>query len=233
MATADRRATKARFVVDPEFLQGFENSPPVVRELACRLNPTTLKIAGGSRWESQAGSQDRSSVPAQFVQTNPRTMSMELLVDQYVESIDISREVVALQDWSTRRKARSGPAVSAPYLRFQWGTQRHFLCYLETWNVTYTMFSRAGVPLRAKVSVTLKELSEPTPGTNPTSGGHGGEREHELIAGESLHAVATAFYGEPRMWRGLAACNNIDDPLRVRPGLVIAVPLRDEVEALS
>lgn len=226
-------ATKAKFVVDSDFLKDFNNSPPVVAELVCRLNPTSLQVSGGSEWKSEAGAQDKTPTPAQFVKTKPRTMSMELLVDQYVESVDVSKEVLALQDWSVKRDAMGSDAVSAPYLRFQWGTQKHFRCYLASYQITYTMFSRTGTPLRAKVNVTLNEIVEPTEGTNPTSGGTGGQRMHELVAGDTLHSVATSFYGQPRLWRGLATFNDIEDPLRVHPGLVIAVPERDDVEPLS
>lgn len=226
-------ATKAVFSVDKDFLKDFSNSPPVVPTLVCRLNPTSMQVSGGSEWRSEAGAQDRAPTPAQFVKTKPRSMSMQLLVDQFVESVDVSKEVKALQDWSVKRDARNSDAVSAPYLRFQWGSQTHFRCYLSSYQITYTMFSMTGTPLRATVSVTLDEIVEPTQGTNPTSGGTGGQREHELVIGETLHSVANDFFGRPRLWRGLAAFNGIDDPLRVGPGTVIAVPERADVEALS
>ncbi len=40
-------------------------------------------------------------------------------------------------------------------------------------------------------------------------------------------------YRDPNKWRALAEANNIDDPMRVKPGTVLIVPDRREAEALS
>ena len=52
-------------------------------------------------------------------------------------------------------------------------------------------------------------------------------------AGDSLHAVAFREYGDPNLWRGVAAFNGIDDPLRVAPGTRILVPTADEARRLA
>ena len=46
-------------------------------------------------------------------------------------------------------------------------------------------------------------------------------RVHVLTEGETLHSVAWAEYRQARYWRGLAAFNGIDDPLRVEPGTML------------
>ena len=64
---------------------------------------------------------------------------------------------------------------------------------------------------------------------NPTSGGLAVRRAHQLVDGDTLASVAYAEYGDPAMWRPLAAFNGIDDPLRLRPGTRLLLPTLDEL----
>jgi nucleoid-associated protein YgaU len=52
---------------------------------------------------------------------------------------------------------------------------------------------------------------------------------HTVVAGDTLASVAFRQYGDPAMWRPLAAFNGIDDPLRVRPGATLFVPALEEL----
>lgn len=227
---------KAFFEVDQEFSRFTAPQPPPSR-LTCSYNPKDLRVSGGSTWSPAEGNQEHDVAPHQFVRPNPRTMAVQVLLDRYgTESGDVSADIETLFAW-TRPYRSPTPApdgqVSAPWLRFQWGSTRYFRCYLESVNVSVTLFSSEGLPLRATADLSLKELAEPLPLTNPTSGGAGGERRHRVEAGDSLHAIATAQYGNPRYWRGLAAFNDVDDPLRLRTGTSLAVPDVATVEALS
>jgi nucleoid-associated protein YgaU len=68
---------------------------------------------------------------------------------------------------------------------------------------------------------------------NPTSGALHTRRSHVLREGDSLHSVAYAEYGDPTLWRGLAAFNGIDDPLRVRAGQSLLIPTAAEAARMS
>jgi nucleoid-associated protein YgaU len=54
-----------------------------------------------------------------------------------------------------------------------------------------------------------------------------------LDAADSLAAVAYREYGNAALWRGIAAFNEIDDPLRVAAGTRILVPSRGEAMRLA
>jgi nucleoid-associated protein YgaU len=50
-----------------------------------------------------------------------------------------------------------------------------------------------------------------------------------LIAqGDTLQSIANREYGKPGLWRGLAAFNEIDDPLRLQLGSHILLPSMEE-----
>jgi nucleoid-associated protein YgaU len=125
-------------------------------------------------------------------------------------------------------------ASKLPQLTFMWGPPEVGFVYtvvLTSCRVDYIRFNAEGIPIRAKVDLTLQEqpsLLGNLP-TNPTSGGPAGRAAHVLTAGENLVQLATDTYGEPRHWRALAAANRIEDPLRVRPGDRIYLPSPDEL----
>lgn len=227
------QASKAFFMVDDTFFDTFSPDPPPTDRLTCHLNPTSVTISGGGEWKHVPSSQDREPQAAQFTRRKPRTMKLELLVDRFEADGDVAADLAALEDWTRPRPSLDGKQASAPWLRFQWGSRRHFRCFISSYQVTYTLFSTAGVPLRATVNLTLKEAIEPQGGTNPTSGGIGGERTHVVGAGDTLHSIAFRHYGRPRLWRGLATFNDIDDPLRLATGDAVELPEIDRVEELS
>ena len=53
--------------------------------------------------------------------------------------------------------------------------------------------------------------------TNPTSGGMPGRQRHIVSASENVQTISTAAYGNPKLWRGVAEANGIDDPLSEHP----------------
>jgi hypothetical protein len=100
-----------------------------------------------------------------------------------------------------------------------------FTCVVESVRQKLTLFSPSGVPLRATVSVTLreyktlKELLERPNGQSPDR-----THAHVVQSGDSLSAIADRYYGRPASWRAIADQNNIEDPRRLRPGTPLTVP---------
>ena len=68
---------------------------------------------------------------------------------------------------------------------------------------------------------------------SPTSGSRPGIRIHTVTEGETLHSVAWAEYRQARYWRGLAAFNGIDDPLRLPSGTTLLLPSPRDAAELS
>jgi len=118
-----------------------------------------------------------------------------------------------------------------PILLFSWGIVgprgHNVRVTLEKVTVDYLRFDDLGIPVWAKIGLTLVEYNAPKPFTNPTSGGVPGRAKHLVSQGENVVQIATKAYGSPNAWRRVAEANGIDDPLRVRPGRTLALPPAD------
>lgn len=107
------------------------------------------------------------------------------------------------------------------------GNQRRhdFRCVVESIRQKFTFFSPDGVPLRATLTLVLREykpLDEQLDQLNLTSPDrtHG----HVTALGDTIASVATRFYRRPGDWRAIAAANGIEDPRRLAAGRFLRVP---------
>ncbi|HEX4701575.1 MAG TPA: hypothetical protein VH352_05545 [Pseudonocardiaceae bacterium] len=125
-------------------------------------------------------------------------------------------------------------ASEQPTVTFSYGPPEMGFLYMtkiQNVGIKYTRFTREGIPVRASVDISMVEqpsLLGSLP-TNPTSGGLPGRKSHTVSAGENLQSVAVENYGSPGLWRRIAETNDIDDPLRVRPGHGVYLPNPDEL----
>jgi nucleoid-associated protein YgaU len=95
----------------------------------------------------------------------------------------------------------------------------------------YTLFTAEGTPIRATCNVAMEEMPGDPLKQNPTSGGHALTSVRTVVSGDSLASIAYAEYGDPTLWRPLAAFNGVDDPLRLRPGAALLLPVVDDLLA--
>lgn len=126
-----------------------------------------------------------------------------------------------------------------PICRFHWGDhfagahvgtvqgsrRDGFRCVFENIKQEFSLFSPGGVPLRATLTVILREyrpLHEQVVKANPRSP----DRTHVrvLARGEQLASLAHEHYRDAGAWRVIAAENEIEDPRRLQPGTVLTVP---------
>jgi len=209
--------------------------------LEFQFNPNKYSVTRSASWNHAPSSAGISEAAAQYVgESSPSELKIDdILFDAYEELMgDVSEPVKKLLDW-TRPTQQSIDANTPqpPILKFEYGGNPildDFKGYLESVTATYTMFNKGGKPIRAKCSLSLKSTKKlGKKAQNPTSGARETRRTRMLIDGDSLHSIAYAEWGMARYWRGLAAFNGIDDPLRVKAGMRILIPTADEAAALS
>jgi len=207
-------------------------------ELLFDFNPGEYTIAKSSTWNRPQMKGGKQTGKPEFAGANAQTVQMEMLFDEWMSGEGgVAKSIATLIEWvkptddSVKKKKPQPPIVM-----FEWGDNpavTSFRGYVKQVQAKFLLFDGSGTPLRATANVTLEEVPIPAKKQNPTSGAIHGRRTHVVVSGDSLASIAWREYEDPTLWRGLAAFNDIDDPLRVRPGATILLPTADEARRLS
>lgn len=173
----------------------------------------------------------------QFVHGNLQTLQMELLVDTLeahtaggsaINSAgqdvrDITKRITGLLDINPETHA-------PPIVLFTWG-QLSFRCVVASASQRFILFRSDGVPLRARLTVTLNEYTnaefEQKETKRETSDY---SRSYVVMQGQTLSDIAGSVYQDATLWRPIAIHNGLDDPRALETGtrlLVPTLPFRD------
>jgi nucleoid-associated protein YgaU len=207
-----------------------------VKELRFTFNPSEYTVAKSATWNRPQAKDAKKAGRPEFQGANAQTLQMEIFLDDS-ETGDVAKAIATLFDWvkptdSSVKKKKPQP----PILTFIWGTNPAldgFQAYLKSISAKYTLFKPDGTPVRATANITLEEAPGTPKKQNPTSGAIQGRSVHVVREGDSLTSIAYQEFDDPGVWRGLAAFNGIDDPLRVKPGARILIPTMDEALRLA
>jgi hypothetical protein len=214
------------------------------------LNPDQIMMSRQSSMGSYGSGSSNSGSPAGsspsiFKKSTPPVLTLSRVT---FYGSDTKSRCDQLMDWMSpgggMLGALAGAAISAltgvnlvtrpPKVIFQWGPPSAFLieANITAVNVTYNRFASDGTPIRAEVTIRMQQQPSLLAllATNPTSAGLPGRSAHTVTAGDSLARIATDRYGSPGRWRQLAEQNNIEDPLRVRPGDRVYLPNPEELK---
>ena len=181
----------------------------------------------------------------QFVRGQTETMTVDLFFDTtdsgmagddvtaVTEKTDLFYQLIKID-----RKTHAPPVV-----RFTWGARSNFpgshmngrwfsqnrtngfRCIVESVRQRFTLFTPTGVPLRAVLTVTLKEYKSPEQQIKEL-GLQSPDRTHTHVVerGDTLSGIAGNLYDDPREWRAIADHNNVTDPLDLKPGQIVEAP---------
>jgi hypothetical protein len=184
-----------------------------------RFNPTEYQIQKGNSF-AEIPIPGLESPPIQFIRGGCEKLTCELLVDTSDTLEDVRKKYVnKLRDLMRLNKELHAP----PIVRLTWDTQI-FKGVLESLNITYTLFTPEGVPLRAKLAVDLKEyrpveVQVKRPKLSPDF-----DKSYTVRRGDTLSSIAGAVYRDPTLWRKIADANSMKDVRRLAPGTVLTVP---------
>jgi nucleoid-associated protein YgaU len=176
----------------------------------------------------------------QFVRGQAARLTVRLFFDSTDESMgNLASGVVKQTDKVYDLVSVDSGTHAPPIVRFVWGSsfpgselpsgpsQRNpcFVGVVENLQQEFNLFSPLGIPLRAMLTLTLREYF-PLKSQRERLRLGSPDRTHSrvLVEGQTLSALAGEVYGDPGAWRALAAHNRIDDPRRVPAGTALAVP---------
>jgi hypothetical protein len=180
----------------------------------------------------------------QYVRGQAETLTVDLFFDTTEEGTGPNARSVTEHTDRIYQLLKIEPATHAPPVcAFQWntkfpgsdvsekiGNQRRndFQCVIESIRQRFTMFSPEGVPLRAVLTVTMREyrtLDEQL--AQPPRESADRTTSHVVRRGDTLGAIAARHYRRGDAWRDIAAANGIEDPRRLEPGVFLHLPPND------
>jgi LysM repeat protein len=204
------------------------------KKLTFQFNPSEYSIKKSGNWQTPKRSMGtKAGGKPNYLGSNPQTVSLQIFFDGWEsDHEDVVKDIDQLLDWCTPSSgSMNDEKPQPPVLHFVWGGNQHLTdrkFYLESVTAKYTMFKSNGTPVRATADISLKEVPDDPKGTNPTSGSIHARRTHVISEGDTLQSIAQQEYGKPALWRGLAAFNGIDDPMRLASGDRLLLPTLEE-----
>ncbi len=153
----------------------------------------------------------------------PRATSVTTLTDRVYELVKIEPARHAPPICSFLWNSKFPGADLSPHAGNQRRTE--FQCVVESVRQKFTLFSPEGIPLRATLSLTLREyktLDEQLRQLNLSSPDR--SHSHVMQQGETLSGLAGRYYRKSQEWRPIAEANNIEDPRRLATGTFLTIP---------
>lgn len=187
-------------------------------EVFAQFNPTEFSREISNNFQSVSLPGLENPI-LQFVNGESDTVSVELFFDTWTNEpksnvLTETRKITTLTDID--------PALHAPPpVLFVFGLFQ-FKAVIVSASEKFTMFKDNGEPVRATLSLSLKQyrpLQEQ--GTRESSDK---TKRRILRAGGSLWATAGEEYGDVKEWRRIARATQIENPRLVAPGTALRLP---------
>jgi Contractile injection system tube protein/LysM domain len=161
----------------------------------------------------------------QFIRGNVEKLSFDLLIDTTGHDPgDPKRDARPTADKILALARIDGERHAPPVCRFEWGGEV-LEGVFESVRRQFVLFDPSGAPTRIQMSLGIKRyraLRDQLGKTNKSSPDH--TRTVVSAEGDTLPAIAFRAYGDDALWRPIAVANDIDDPSKLEPGLVLQVP---------
>lgn len=202
-------------------------------KVPCLFNPESISVGRSNFWTADA--MPGKGVPKlRYAGADSGWMHLDLVFDTTDVGTAVTAhtgKILGLMDVDTNLPGTDETTNNArpPTVTFHWGDLHSFTAVVANLGLTFTYFSSTGVPLRAQMSLDLRQY-EPSAAfgpQNPTSGTPRPHRVHRVQPGETLDRISARYYGDSTRWRLLASANGIEDPLAIRAGALLSVPRLD------
>ncbi len=202
-----------------------------------QFNPSEYTFKRRNQFKETAG--HGLETPAlEFSGGRPATLKMKLFFDTTDTGEDVRQKYTGkLLNMMKIKPSAEGsspelpgqnqrPKGSPTYCRFQWGKTWSFTAVVSSVTLKYTMFLADGTPVRATGDVTFTQATDGKtyPFQNPTSRSE--PRRTRLVQpGDRLDLIAFDEYGDASRWYELAQANELEDPLDLKSGQILKIPM--------
>ncbi len=212
--------TTARQAADLQLTQAHLEirRPEGLAPIPLRFNPAELTIRKTSNF-AEIGIPGLDAPLLQWVRGGLEILSFDAMADTSDTGRNVHTEYVGpvrnLLDFDTTLHA-------PPIVAFVWG-HSPFQGVLDGLSTTYLLFDRAGIPLRAKMSISIKGFRSARDQATKPKSSPDVDKLYVTRRGDTLRSIAFRVYRDPAAWRVLAAANGLDGS-DVAPGRRLRIP---------
>lgn len=171
----------------------------------------------------------------QYVRGQTEKINMELFFDttDYGMAYTV-KDVRSLTTDIYKLLKVNGDLHAPTRVQLHWGNGGHMTSHgtkidpwlvLESVSEEFNLFSPAGIPLRAKLTVSFREAWTIEQQLTETPR-HSSDRTklHRVVRGETISQIALTEYSDAEQWRAIADANHLDNPRRLTPGDQLTIP---------
>ncbi|MDL1973323.1 MAG: LysM peptidoglycan-binding domain-containing protein [Deltaproteobacteria bacterium] len=222
-------------MLEKAYLTRKDNSALVVK---CLFNPKELSVEKSNQF-AEVNIPGLPSPIFQFVRGNARSVTMDLFFDTYERGTDVREHTDQITGWDAGSMFSKLPDAAKglmdidsdlhapPICLFIWGAFI-FQCIIERVSKRFTMFLPEGIPVRATLSVTLKEYREVEVQVKEIATKSADLTKRWVVTqGDSLWSIAAKEYGESGEWRLIADANKLYNPRLLNPGQKLLIPVKE------
>jgi nucleoid-associated protein YgaU len=207
-----------------------ENGSPI----PALFNPEKYTISRGVQY-AEIAIPGLDAPVVQFIRGQSEKVTMELFFDTTDQgTVDPVTDVRTLTSQVYGLMRVLSDTHAPPRMILTWGDSGELFnyggtvspwCVIESVSQEFTLFSPAGVPLRAKLNLTFRDawtIDEQLQQTPRESSDR--TKLVQVKSGQTLSAIAWKQYKDPAQWRPIAEANNLDNPRLLTPGTVLTIP---------
>lgn len=215
-------------------LQKLAIIPEVGDTIHALFNPERYTISKSAQLQ-EINIPGLDSPVVQFIRGQNEKISMDLFFDTTDYGMaDTVTDVRSLTNSVYKLLKVNGDLHAPPRVHLQWGNSAHMTSHgtrqdpwlvLESLTEEFSLFSPAGIPLRAKLTVSFREAWTIEQQLSETPR-HSSDRtkKHRVVRGETISQIAFVEYNDPEQWRPIADANQLDNPRTLTTGALLTIP---------
>lgn len=215
-------------------LEKLTITPEEGSAITALFNPEKYTVSRGVQY-AEIAIPGLDAPVVQFIRGQSEKITLELFFDTTDQgTIDPVTDVRSLTSQVYGLMSCLSDTHAPPRLILTWGDGGQLFnyggvitpwCVIESVSQEFTLFSPAGVPLRAKLNVSLRDAWTIDQQLQQTPRESSDRTKYVTVKqGQTLSEIAWEQYNDPTQWRPIADANNLDNPRLLTPGMVLEIP---------
>ena len=212
------------------------------------FNPSEISLTRSAVWEQQQtvgqAAANGAAVEQEFRSIDAETFSIELFFDTYGARSDAvtgaaaaasflpaslipgrqSSDVRLYTDKIAKLVEVDTDLHRPPVCDLRWGVFDIFTGVLTSLTQRFTLFLDDGTPVRANLTCNFTEVGSQARARATELHSADVAKTRQVQRYDTLQSLAADEYGDPALWRPIAAANGIVNPRDLQPGTMLTIP---------